>query len=500
VFKEDSSWYSQLLTPRIDSRLEISLSRKSIVNMSYTRMMAETEDWEFVPNPVARTSSCTEAGSASSPTTTCIIADLLIPGKGRPKQDQAVIMQKGKIVYVGTLQGVPPEHKDCRPISVPVLMPGLWEAHAHMMGASPNKPINMQNMLMGNAASAGARCARALRDTLYAGYTSCIDLGGYAPELQTVLDEGVLLGPTLYGTGAALSQTAGHGDVFEIPLGSVWQKLSVNSQSTDVGTIPIIIADGVEEVQKAVRINLRRGAKVIKVFTSGGATSLSDNPMYQQFSDAELKVIVDEAARFGLVCAAHAIGKAGILAAVRAGFKTIEHGTYIDDEVITEMKKNDVMLVATITPIQSILDNKDSYPPEMYRKTLALANTHKAAYSNAIKAGIKCAIGSDLFGGSGSVLGAGQNGKEIGYAVKAGMTPLEAIEAATVNGPLTLGPQAPKSGHIAAGFDADLLALDENPLEDIGILATPSKIKRIWKGGKLVKAPGLDYWDVVGGV
>jgi imidazolonepropionase-like amidohydrolase len=462
--------------------------------------MAEIEDWEFVAGPTVRTPIGVVDGTGTSPSTSCIIADLLIPGKGRPKHNQAVVMHGGKIVYVGSLLNVPPEYEDCRPISVPVLMPGLWEVHAHMMGASPSKPIDMQNMVMGNAASAGARCARALRDTLYAGYTSCIDLGGYAPELQTVLDEGVLLGPTLYGAGAALSQTAGHGDVFEIPLGSVWQKLSVNAQSTDVGTVPIIIADGIEEVQKAVRINLRRGAKVIKVFTSGGATSLSDNPIYQQFTNAELKIIVDEAARFGLVCAAHAIGKPGILAAIRAGFKTIEHGTYIDDEVIKEMKKNDVMLVATITPLQSILDNKDSYPPEMYKKILAFADTHKAAYSKAIKAGIKCATGSDLFGGSGSVLGAGQNGKEIGYAVKAGMTPLEAIEAATVNGPLTLGPQAPKSGQIAVGFDADVLALDENPLDDINILASPRKIKRIWKGGKLVKAPGLDYWDVVGAV
>jgi imidazolonepropionase-like amidohydrolase len=462
--------------------------------------MAEIEDWEVIPETFATAASCAEASIRTSLSTTCIIADLLIPGRGRPKQNRAVVLQGGKIVYVGSPQSVPSKYGSCIPIFVPVLMPGLWEAHAHFMGASPRKPIDMQNMLMGNMASAGARCARALRDSLYAGYTSCIDLGGYAPELQTVLDEGVLLGPSLYGTGAALSQTAGHGDVFEIPLGSVWQKLSVNAQSTDVGTVPIIIADGITEVQKAVRINLRRGAKVIKVLTSGGATSLSDNPMYQQFTDAELKTIVDEAARFGLVCAAHAIGKAGILAAIRAGFKTIEHGSYIDDEVIAEMKKKDVMLVATITPVQSIIDNKDLYPPEMYKKVLAIANTHKAAYTKAIKAGIKCAMGSDLFGGSGSILGAGQNGKEIVYAVKAGMTPLEAIESATANGPLTLGPQAPKSGCIAEDFDADLIALDENPLEDIGILASPRKIKRIWKGGKLVKAPGLDYWDVVGGV
>lgn len=457
--------------------------------------MADMDEWEIVSSP---TSNVSQAAAENASKATRIHASLLIPGKGDPVKDQTVISESGKIVYVGTSRHVPPKYQNLETTSsVPVLMPGLWECHAHFVGASPLKPINNENMSMGNAASAGARCVRALRDTLYAGFTSCVDLGGYAPELQRVMDEGVVLGPALYGAGAALSQTAGHGDVFEIPLGSTWQKLSLNSPSTDVGTIPFMVVDGVEDVRKAVRVNLRRGAKVIKVFTSGGATSLSDNPMYQQFTDAELSAIVDEAARFELVCAAHAIGKAGIVAAIRAGFKVIEHGSYIDDEVIEAMKKNDVMLVATMTPIESILKNKDAYPPAMYKKVLQLAETHKAAYTRAIKAGIKCATGSDLFGGSGTVLGAGLNGNEVVYAVKAGMTPLEAIEAATANGPLTIGPQAPKSGQVKEGFDADFIALEENPLDDIEVLANPEKIKKVWKGGRLVKAPGLDYWDAL---
>lgn len=458
--------------------------------------MDGAEDSELV-SPFSRTSLDSQAED-TCPEAACIVADLLIPGKGRPKHNQVVISDSGKIVYVGTPLNVPSKYSDCKTTSVPVLMPGLWECHAHFMGTSPAHPIAMPNMVMGNAASAGARNVRALHDVLYAGFTSCIDLGGYAPELQTVMDEGVVLGPTLYGTGAALSQTAGHGDVFEYPLGNAWQKLSVNSQSTDVGTTPVLIVDGIDEVRKAVRINLRRGAKVIKVFTSGGATSLSDNPIYQQFTDAELHAIADEAARFDLACAAHAIGKPGIMAAIRAGFKTIEHGSYIDDEAIEEMKKNDVMLVATMFPLQNILDNKDSFPPEMYKKAARLADTHRAAYTKSIQSGIKCATSSDLFGGSGTPLAPGQNGKEIVYAVKAGMTPLEAIEAATANGPLTLGLQAPKSGQLKEGYDADFIGLEENPLDDIEVLAEPRKIRMIWKSGKLVKAPGLNYWDVVG--
>lgn len=133
-----------------------------------------------------------------------------------------------------------------------------------------------------------------------------------------------------------------------IPLGSAWQKLSVNAAGTDVGSVPLMICDGVDECRRAVRMNLRRGAKTIKVLTSGGATSRDDNPKYQQFSDEELAVIVSEAKRMGLACAAHAIGKAGIMGAIKAGFKVIEHNSYADDEVFAAMKANDVMLVATM--------------------------------------------------------------------------------------------------------------------------------------------------------
>jgi imidazolonepropionase-like amidohydrolase len=155
------------------------------------------------------------------------------------------------------------------------------------------------------------------------------------------------------------------------------------------------------------------------------------------------------------------------------------------------------MAVATISPLQSILDNRDKYPKEMYEKTAKIAKIHKESYRRVIKAGIKCAIGSDLFGGPGTVLAAGDNGKEIVYAVEAGMTPLQAIEAATANGPLTLGPQAPASGQIKVGYDADFIGLEHNPLNDITLLASPKAIKWIWKAGRLMKAPGLDPWEAL---
>lgn len=150
---------------------------------------------------------------------TYIQAALLIPGRGNPASNQAIISENGKITYVGDVDDVPSKYSKLNVQTVPILMPGLWECHAHFMGGSPNRPIDMQNLTMTSPAEAGARNVRALHDTLYAGFTSCVDLGGYAPELQKVIDEGSILGPTLYGTGAALTMTAGHGDVFEyVPM------------------------------------------------------------------------------------------------------------------------------------------------------------------------------------------------------------------------------------------------------------------------------------------
>lgn len=162
-------------------------------------------DWIVVPRPLAE----------KTRQATGLFASCLLPGRGKPLRNQAVISEKGKIVYVGACTSIPAEYAKVDLQHVPVLMPGMWECHAHFFGASPKRPIDMQNMALGNPIEAGARNARALKDTLYAGFTSCVDLGGYAPELQNVIDEGLLLGPTLYGAGAAISMTGGHGDVFE---------------------------------------------------------------------------------------------------------------------------------------------------------------------------------------------------------------------------------------------------------------------------------------------
>lgn len=419
-----------------------------------------------------------------------ICAKLLIPGRGDPIHDGCVVIQKDKIVSVTTKDDLPPCFQDIPVTKVPVLMPGLWDCHLHLIGLNS---LDISQVISQHPALAGVRLARSLNDILMAGYTSIREPGGYGCEISAAIEEGTIPGPNIYSAGAVLSQTAGHGDIFGLPVGAVWQKANATANGGEPGaaTFPIAIADGIDEVRKAVRLQIRRGAKLIKVCASGGVLSRDDNPEDQQFSDEELKVIVEEAARARRIVAAHVHGKPGILAAIRAGCKTIEHGTYLDDECVALAKKKGTIYVPTRTVSALGVEHPELMTPESYKKMLEVSAHHEAAMALAVKHGITMATGSDL--GMSAPIGHpmthGNSGGEPYYLTKAGMTPLQAIEAATANGPLTLGPQAPMSGRLREHYDADLIALDKNPLDDIRILKKPEHVTHVWKGGKLFKAP-----------
>jgi imidazolonepropionase-like amidohydrolase len=203
------------------------------------------------------------------------------------------------------------------------------------------------SLTLTNPTTAGARLARSAHDILMSGSTSVRDLGGYAPEISKVIDEGTIPGPNIYSAGSALSQTAGHGDTFELPIGFVWSRCGIGygtGNGDDVACRPLCVADGVGGCCKAVRLMIRRGAKVIKVLASGRVLSRDDDPKFQKFSDEELKVIVEEAARMNRIVAVHVHGKAGIMAAIKVGCKTLEHGTYLDEEAVELILEKDVIL------------------------------------------------------------------------------------------------------------------------------------------------------------
>jgi imidazolonepropionase-like amidohydrolase len=262
------------------------------------------------------------------------------------------------------------------------------------------------------------------------------------------------------------------------------------------------LADGPAECARAVREQLRAGAKVIKVCASGGVLSEVDNPIHQQFTDAELRAIVEVAGLAERVVAAHCHGRPGIMAALAAGVRTIEHGTFLDADAAAAMRENGAILVSTRTIVREMLDgvgvdqasgasrgqHSGSPPAYALEKFAALADRHAGAVALAHEAGVTVAMGSDLIvSGPGRPGSWGRHGRELPLLAECGFSPLEAIEAATATGPATLGPQGPRSGRLLAGYDADVITVDGDPLADLALLAEPARITGVWQSGRRVK-------------
>jgi imidazolonepropionase-like amidohydrolase len=250
------------------------------------------------------------------------------------------------------------------------------------------------------------------------------------------------------------------------------------------------LCDGVSDCIRAVREQLRAGARVIKICASGGFLSEIDDPIHQQFRADELRAIVETAGMADRVVMAHCHGKPGIMAALEAGVRSIEHGTYLDDEACAAMRELGAILVPTRYIMTRLLKagTASGMSAQSYRKLEAIAGSHAEAISRARAAGVTIAAGTDIFqSGPDRPVGWGQNGAELPLLVEAGLTPLEAIAAATGNAPATLGPQAPMAGVLAEGWDADVITLAADPLANIGLLADPANVTAVWKHGAEAK-------------
>jgi imidazolonepropionase-like amidohydrolase len=408
-----------------------------------------------------------------------IEADLLIPGRGEPVRD-AVVVTDGELIGYAGPSTTAPATPGATVVSARTVMPGLWDCHAHLMGV---RSPDLTRLVMEPIAVRAARCAGDLRAALDAGFTTLREVGGLGIYLARAVEDGTLDGPAIFAAGAVLSTTGGHGDLHAMPLSTVHDHTHCGGE--------LRLCDGPSECAKAVREQLRRDAKVIKICVSGGVMSEVDHPVHQQFTAAELAAIVEVAGLADRVVAAHGHGKPGIMAAIRAGVRTIEHGTYLDDEAFDAMRETGTVLVPTRTIIEELL-TADGMPPYALAKLRAVSEQHSATLTAAHEAGVTIACGTDIFH-SATTTGAelpnswGRNGRELPLLVKAGLTPLEAIEAATANGPLTLGPQAPASGVLEAGLLADVITLDADPLTDITVLADPAHVIGVWTRGRRVK-------------
>ncbi|RMY08416.1 hypothetical protein D0868_04819 [Hortaea werneckii] len=435
----------------------------------------------------ATTASPTSGNTNQDSTRFIVTSDLLIPGKGDPIPNGCIIVQDNQILQVGRTDDLSQTTAAFSQLSrthVKVLMPGLWDCHVHLTGmhtVTGSAFISSQQ----NMALTGARLAKDAQLLLDAGFTTVREMAGYGIQLASAIEEGSAVGPTIYSSNSIISPTGGHADLHTMPKS--WFEDACNHG------LPMRTCDGVPECLKAVREQLRAGAKVIKICGSGGVGSERDNPVDQQFSADEMKVMVEEATRAQRLVGAHCHGKAGIMAALHAGVKTIEHGSYLDAEAAQLMKEKDAVLVATRLIVENGLTLGEALlSPAGYAKLLAVAENQWRAMQLAIRTGVTCAIGTDTCGtvpGS-TLIRQGLNGKELCYHVQAGMTPLQAIEAATANGPLTLGPQAPKSGQLREGYEADFIGLDADPLRDIGVLSGPDHVSHVWKQGRCRKSPG----------
>ncbi len=405
-----------------------------------------------------------------------INAGLLIPGGGEPVRDATVLIDGGRISYAGPAASAPAAPGAVTHTTATVL-PGLWDCHGHFMGS---RALDLARLPQEPTPLRAARSARDLANALNAGITSVREVGGLGVYLAQAVREGLLDGPSIYAAGAVLSTTGGHGDLHSYPLS--WMKDFGHHDGT------FRLADGTSECMRAVREQLRRGAAVIKVCASGGVLSEVDHPVHQQFTDAELRAIVEVAGLADRVVAAHCHGKPGIMAALRAGVATIEHGTYLDEEACDAMRETGTILVPTRTIIENILAHLDKVPPYAAAKLTAVADIHADMVRMAIELGVTIAMGTDLGLTGLDLPGAwGTNGTELQHLVALGMTPRQAIEAATATAPRTLGPQAPRSGQLAEGYDADLITVDGDPLADISLLAQPDRITAVWAGGRQVK-------------
>jgi imidazolonepropionase-like amidohydrolase len=413
---------------------------------------------------------------------TRIDADVLIPGRGAPIADASVVTDGTAISYAGPRDAVP-QDAGAPDITVPVLMPGMWDCHGHFVG---ERRADLATLAQTHPALIGARCAGDATATLRAGFTSVREVGGIGVHLRRAVDEGTVAGPNIYAAGAILSPSGGHADLHMYPIS--W----VHDLTERLGCTQL--CDGVPECLKAVRMQLRLGAELIKICASGGVLSEVDHPIHQQFSADELRAIVEEAGRAERIVAAHCHGKPGMVAALEAGVKTIEHGSYLDEEVADMMLELDATLVPTRYVVQLLRSEGKGMglPDYAYRKLVALADRHLEALQTAIAKGVRIALGTDIAGSGVDIPGRwGTNAEELILLVKAGMSAEQAIEAATANGPITLGPRGPRSGQIKQGYDADLIAVTANPLDDVSILTDNDAITHVWKSGELRFSPEL---------
>jgi imidazolonepropionase-like amidohydrolase len=409
--------------------------------------------------------------AANAQPTALRAARMLDVTSGRVVANATVVVDGDRIVSVG---GPIPAGATVVDLGDVTLLPGFIDAHVHL-GLDDGGVQSRSTILTDSTADATLRAARNARITLLSGFTTVRDLAQVHPSLDLIevavgeaAERGWLEGPTIVACGHALSITGGHIDPAMF-IGAAEGVLELDPRRG--------VADGVDQVVAATRYQIKHGAKVIKISATAGVMSLEASVGAQQFTEAEMRAIVEEASRHGIPVAAHAHGTEGIKAAIRAGVTSIEHGSFLDDEAIAMMKARGTWLVPT-SGLKKELP-LDKLPPIVRAKAERVFPVMEKSLHAAVVGGVKIALGTDA-----PLIPHGQNAKEFSALVAGGMTPLDALRAGTVRAAELLG--VPDRGAIAPTLRADIVAVKGNPLENV---AATEAVVFVMKAGKVHRRP-----------
>jgi imidazolonepropionase-like amidohydrolase len=404
------------------------------------------------------------AAPGVSAETVVVKAARLIDGRGGAVVSPAMVRIEGeRIAEVGSRLAIP---KGARVLDLggATLLPGLIDLHTHLTDKfGSNWEEGLVTTTPPQAALWGARDAR---DTLLAGFTTCRDMGPTWPyvdvALRNAIDEGDVPGPRLMVAGNYVSPTGGAGDARQFSI---------------YVDVPVVknLADGPAEIVKAVRTNFKHGADFVKILVTGAVLSKGIPPGAQSYSDEEIAAAVGEARRWGRQVAAHAHGAAGIKAAIRAGVRTVDHGSYLDDEAVAMLKKTrETFYVPTLYTSEIIGAGGGNVPEAEKERDRAIREIQDAGFRRALAAGIPIGFGTDA-----AVIPHGDNAKELAVRVRLGESEMAVLVAATSLNAEIMG-WSDRIGSVEAGKLADLVAVEGDPLGDITLM---QRVGFVMKGG-----------------